>query len=65
MQENYNFHQKKKSYTNLNGKYTALMLGKNLVFIDSLQFINSSLKQNLPKNKFKYLSQELTEKNWH
>ena len=49
----------------MNGKYTALMLGKNLVFIDSMQFINSSLKQNLLKNKFKYLSQELTEKNWH
>ena len=49
----------------MNGKYTALMLVKNLVFIDSMQFINSSLKQNLPKNKFKYLSQELTEKNWH
>ena len=38
-------------------KYMAFMLGKNLVFIDSLQFMSSSLDKlvsNLPNDAFKY-----------
>ena len=37
-------------------KYMAFMLGYNLVFIDSFQFMSSSLDQlvnNLPKEKLK------------
>ena len=39
-------------------KYVTFFLNKNLVFIDSMQFINSSLKKivkNLSDNNFKYL----------
>ena len=39
-------------------KYMAFFLNKNLVFIDSMQLINSSLKKlvkNLSDNDFKYL----------
>ena len=39
---------------------------KNLVFIDSMQFMNSSLKKlvkNLADNDFKYLTEELDSKN--
>ena len=42
-------------------KYVALTINKNLVFIDSKQFLNSSLKKlfrNLSDNVFKYLSKE-------
>ena len=43
----------------------VFMLGKNLAFINSIQFLNSSL-ENLVKyllgDKFKYLSQELSKK---
>ena len=42
-------------------KYMAFILNKNLVFIDSMQFMNSSLKKlvtNLSDNDFKYLTQE-------
>ena len=43
----------------------VFMLGKNLAFINSTQFLNSSL-ENLVKyllgDKFKYLSQELSKK---
>ena len=38
-------------------KYMAFMLGKHLVFIDSFQFMNSSLDKlisNLPNDSFKY-----------
>ena len=38
-------------------KYMAFMLGKHLVFLDSFQFMSSSLDRlsaNLPKDKFKY-----------
>ena len=41
------------------------LLGKNLVFIVSMQFMNSSLEYLviiLPKNKFNYLSQEFSKK---
>ena len=42
-------------------KYTAFIINKNLVFIDSKQFMNSSLEKlvkNLSNNDFKYLSEE-------
>ena len=41
-------------------KYMAFMLGKHLVFLDSFQFMSSSLDKlvnNLPKESFKYTSQ--------
>ena len=41
-------------------KYMAFMLGNNLTFIDSLQFMSSSLDKlisNLPKDDLKYTSQ--------
>ena len=42
-------------------KYIAFFLGKNLVFIDSMQFMNSSLDKlvkNLSDEDFKYLVKE-------
>ena len=42
-------------------KYMAFFLGKNLVFIDSMQFMNSSLDKlvkNLSEKDFKYLVKE-------
>ena len=39
----------------------AFMLGKDLIFLDSFQFMSSSLDQlvnNLPKELFKYISEE-------
>ena len=39
-------------------KYMAFVLGKNLVFIDSMQFMNFSLDKvvkNLSNEDFKYL----------
>ena len=47
-------------------KYTASILDKNLVFIDSMQFMNSSLEKlvkNLADNDFKYLTEKLGSKN--
>ena len=44
----------------------GIFLNKNLVFIDSMQFMNSSLEQlvtNLSDNDFKYLTQEFGFKN--
>ena len=41
--------------------YVTSFLNKNLVFIDSMQFINSSLEKlvkNLSDNDFKYLAEE-------
>ena len=41
-------------------KYMAFMLGKHLTFIDSFQFMNSSLEKlvsNLPKESLKYTSE--------
>ena len=42
-------------------KYMAFFLGKNIVFIDSMQFMNSSLDKlvkNLVDDDFKYLVKE-------
>ena len=47
-------------------KYMALFLNKNLVFIDSMQFINSSLDKlvkNLSDEDFKYLVEEFGSEN--
>ena len=44
----------------------AFILNKNLVFINSIQFMNSSLEKifkNLSDNDFKYLIQEFGSKN--
>ena len=46
------------------GKCMAFTINKNLVFIDSMQFINSSLDslvKNLSDNDFKYLSEEFSD----
>ena len=50
----------------LNGleKYMTFTVNKNLVFIDSMQFVNSSLDslvKNFKDNDFKYFSQEVTD----
>ena len=52
----------------LNGleKYLAFFLGKNLIFIDSMQFINSSLDKvvkNLSDEDFNYLVKEFGSEN--
>ena len=47
-------------------KYMAFFLGKNLVFIDSMQFMNSSLDKlvkNLSNEDFKYLVKEFVSEN--
>ena len=47
-------------------KYRAYFLNKNLVFIDSMQFINSSLDKlvkNMSDKDFKYLVEEFGSKN--
>ena len=44
-------------------KYMAFTINRNFVFIDSMQFMNSSLDslvKNLPDNDFKYLSEEFS-----
>ena len=44
----------------------AFFLNKNLIFIDSMQFMNSSLEKlvkNLSDNDFKYLAEEFGFKN--
>ena len=41
----------------------AFTISKNLVFIDSMQFMNTSLNklvENLKDNDFKYISQEFS-----
>ena len=52
--------------TNRLEKCMAFFLNKNLVFIDSMQFMNSRLEKlvkNLLDNDFKYLTEELGSKN--
>ena len=44
-------------------KYMAFFLNKNLVFIDSMQFMNPKLVKNLSDNDFKYLTEEFGSKN--
>ena len=47
-------------------KYMAFFLNKNLVFIDSMQFMNSSLDklvENLSDEDFKYLVEEFSSEN--
>ena len=47
-------------------KYMAFILNKNLVFIDSMQFMNSSLEKlvkNLSDVDFKYLTAEFGSRN--
>ena len=44
----------------------AFILNKNLLFIDSMQFMNCSLEKlakNLSGNDFKYLTEEFVSKN--
>ena len=44
-------------------KYMAFTINKNMVLIDSMQFINSSLDslvKNLSDNDFKYLSEKFS-----
>ena len=48
-------------------KYMASMINKNLVFIESMQFMNFSFKKlvkNLADNDFKYLTQKVVLKIW-
>ena len=48
-------------------KYMAFFLNKDLIFIDSMQFMNSSLEkliENLSDDDFKYLAQEFSFKNF-
>ena len=45
-------------------KYLTFTINKNVVFIDSMQFINSSLDalvKNLSDNDFKHLSEEVSD----
>ena len=47
-------------------KYMAFVLSKNLVFIDSIQFLNCSLDKlvkNMSDENFKYLIKEFGSKN--
>ena len=47
-------------------KYMTFILNKNLVFIESMQFMNPSLEKlvkNLSDDDFKYLTEELGSKN--
>ena len=66
--KNVYFDEKKKKYYNMNinvipcnmEKYLAFMLGRHLVFIDSFQFMSSSLSNlvnNLPAEAFKHMGQ--------
>ena len=45
------------------GKYVAFTINKNFIFIDTMQFMNSSLDtlvKNLPDNGFKHLSHKFS-----
>ena len=57
------FHVKVNVIRNGLKKYMAFTINKNLVFIDSMQFMNSSLDslvKNQSDNDFKFLSQEFS-----
>ena len=46
-------------------KFMSIIVNRNLVFIDSIQFMNDSLDnlvKNLVENYFKYLSKEFSDK---
>ena len=61
MEETDNFDVKVNVNANGLEKYIALTINNNLVFIDSMQFMNSSLDafvKNLSKIEFWYLSKE-------
>ena len=63
MQEFGKFDVKVSVIPNAIEKYMAFTINKNLVFIDSMQFINSSLNalvKNLSDNDFKYFPQEFS-----
>ena len=63
LQEIDKFNVKIRAMPNGLGKYMAFTINKNLVLIDSMQFINSSLDalvKNLSDNYFKDLSQEFS-----
>ena len=64
--ELYKFHVNIDVTPNRLEKYIAFFLSKNLVFIGSMQFMNSSLKKLvkiLSDNDFKYLNEEFGSKN--
>ena len=64
--ELYKFDVKISAISNGLEKYVAFFLGKNLVFIDSIQFMNSSpdkLVKNLVDEDFKYLVKEFGSEN--
>ena len=61
MQEIGKLNQKINVIPNYMEKYMTFIKGKNLVFIDTMQFMNSRLEKlvkNLPEDKFKYFSQK-------
>ena len=63
MQEIGKFDVKVNVIPNESEKYMAFTINNNLAFIDSMQFMNSSLDtlvKNLSDNDFKYLSEELS-----
>ena len=61
------FDVKSDEITNGLEKSIAFILKKNFVFIDSMQFMNSSLEKlikNLSDNNFRYLTEEFGSRNW-
>ena len=63
MQEIGKFDVKVSVIPNRLGKYMAFIINKNLLFLDNMQFINSSLNalvKNFSDNDFKHLSQEFS-----
>ena len=63
MQEISKFDQKINVIPNVLEKYMAFTVNRNLVFIDSMQFMNPSLDalvKNLSDNGFRYLLQEFS-----
>ena len=63
MKEISKFHVKVSIIPNVLEKYMAFIINKSLIFINSMQFMNSSLDslvKNLSNNDFKYLSEEFS-----